>query len=128
MNRIAASLCGIAVLAYAIARPAAAERPIAAIRHVVIVSVDGLRPDLLLRGDAPRMHALMRRGSYTLRARTVDEGYTVPSHVSMPTGVTPTRHGVTWDNHIEDSYPAVPTLFELAKRRGYTTAIAVGKT
>jgi hypothetical protein len=42
--------------------------------------------------------------------------------------VTPTRHGVTWDSHIEDSYPNVPTLFELARRAGYTTAIVTGKT
>jgi predicted AlkP superfamily pyrophosphatase or phosphodiesterase len=107
---------------------ARAERPVAAIRRALIVSVDGLRPDLLLRGPAPHMRALMNQGSYTLWARTVEEVYTVPSHVSMLTGVTPTRHGVTWDNHIEDSYPEVPTLFELARRAGYTTAIATGKS
>ena len=87
-----------------------------------------MRPDLLLHGPAPHMQAFMRRGSFTLLARTVEEGYTVPSHVSMLTGVTPTRHGVTWDSHIEDSYPNVPTLFELARRAGYTTAIVTGKT
>ena len=106
----------------------AATRPIAAIRHVVIVSVDGLRPDLLLRGRNPHMQALMRAGSFTFWARTVAEGYTLPSHVSMLTGVVPSRHGVTWDSHIEDAYPRVPTLFELAKRAGYTTALAAGKS
>lgn len=70
----------------------------------------------------------MRRGSYSLLARTVTEGYTVPSHVSMLTGVVPARHGVTWDHHVEDSYPNVPTLFELARRSGYTTAVVTGKT
>lgn len=106
----------------------AARRPVDAIRRMVIVSVDGLRPDLLARGRTPRMRALMRRGSYTLRARTVAEVYTVPSHVSMLTGVVPSRHGVTWDRYIPESYPEVPTLFELAKRAGYSTAVAAGKT
>jgi predicted AlkP superfamily pyrophosphatase or phosphodiesterase len=122
-------LCAaIAAVSPLLGRAPAAARPIAAIRHAVIVSVDGMRPDLLVRGPAPHMRALMQRGSYSLWARTVEEVYTVPSHVSMLTGVTPTRHGVTWDNHIEDSYPNVPTLFELARRAGYTTAIAVGKS
>ena len=117
-----------ALLVAAIAPTRAAQPPDRPARHVLVVSVDGLRPDLLLRADAPNARALMSRGSFTLWARTVEEGYTVPSHVSMLTGVTPARHGVTWDNHIEDAYPAVPTLFELAKRAGYTTAVAAGKT
>jgi predicted AlkP superfamily pyrophosphatase or phosphodiesterase len=100
----------------------------AAITRVLIISVDGMRPDLLLRGHSPAMTGLMHRGSYTLLARTVTEGYTVPSHVSMLTGVVPARHGVTWDHHVEDSYPNVSTIFELAKRAGYTTAVVTGKT
>lgn len=106
----------------------ASRRPVAAISRVFIVSVDGLRPDVLLRAQVPHIRALMQSGSYTFWARTVEEGYTVPSHVSMLTGVVPARHGVTWNGHIEDSYPNVPTLFELARRAGYTTALAVGKT
>ena len=97
-------------------------------RRVLIVSVDGLRPDLLLRADAPNMRALVERGSFTFWARTVEECYTLPSHVSMLTGVTPQRHGVTWNNHIEGAYPEVPTLFTLAKQAGRRTALAVGKT
>src|SRR4051812_45528905 len=93
---------------------ALAQPPASVHRRVLIVSIDGARPDLLLRAATPRVHALMQRGSYTFWARTVDEGYTVPSHVSMLTGVVPGRHGVTWDNHIEDAYPNVPTIFELA--------------
>jgi predicted AlkP superfamily pyrophosphatase or phosphodiesterase len=97
-------------------------------RRVFIVSIDGLRPDLLLRADAPRIRALVQRASFTFWARTIAEGYTVPSHVSMLTGVVPERHGVTWDSHIEDAYPNVPTLFELAKQAGLSTAVVTGKT
>jgi hypothetical protein len=45
-------------------------RPIGAIERALIIGVDGLRPDLLLRAEAPRMRALLRSGSYTPRAET----------------------------------------------------------
>jgi hypothetical protein len=98
-------------------------------RHVVIISIDGLRPDLLALVPTPNLRALIQSGSYTLWAQTVDHPYvyTLPSHVSMLTGVNPDRHGVTWNEYIEQSYPNVPTLFDLARKRGLTTAIASGK-
>jgi arylsulfatase A-like enzyme len=49
----------------------------------------------------------------------------------MLTGVTPAKHGVEWNRDLPLSqrvYPARPTLFELAKRAGYTTAMAAGKS
>jgi hypothetical protein len=98
------------------------------VRRAVIVSVDGLRPDLISMDLTPTIHGLMRRGSYTQSARTIPEGYTLPSHASMLTGVSAERHGVTWNHHIEDAYPEVPTLFELARRAGLTTAMFAGKT
>jgi arylsulfatase A-like enzyme len=121
-------VCWIGILLAAAPLVAAPVGRVAAIRRIVIVSIDGLRPDLLRRSRTPVMHDLIEHGSYTFWARTVDEGYTVPSHVSMLTGVVPSQHGVTWDNHIKQAYPNVPTLFDLAHRAGYRTAIAVGKT
>ncbi|MCS7033377.1 MAG: alkaline phosphatase family protein, partial [Phycisphaerae bacterium] len=35
------------------------------IRHVIIISIDGLRPDVLLRADTPNLRALLRRGSFS---------------------------------------------------------------
>jgi predicted AlkP superfamily pyrophosphatase or phosphodiesterase len=96
----------------------------------VIVSVDGLRPDMMLRSNTPVMKSMMRSGSYTMWARTTEVSITLPSHVSMLTGVVPERHGIWWNIEIDKEYmkyPAVPTIFELAKARGLTTALAVGK-
>lgn len=117
----------IAVLCAAItvAVPRAAPPEIS---RAVIISIDGLRPDLIGDTHTPRIAALMRRGSYTRSAVTVAEGYTLPSHVSMLTGVSPQRHGVTWNGHIEEAYSQVPTLFELARAAGLTTALVAGKT
>ena len=82
------------------------------------MSIDGLRPDVLLRARAPNARRLMERGSFTMWARTVPECYTLPAHVSILTGVSPQTHGVEWNDHIEEAYSLVPTVFEVAKRLG----------
>src|SRR4051812_17003518 len=73
--------------------------------RVVIISIDGLRPDLLVRAEVPTLRGLLKAGSYTFWARTVAEAYTLPAHTSMLTGVSPQKHGVTWNDHIEQAYP-----------------------
>jgi predicted AlkP superfamily pyrophosphatase or phosphodiesterase len=113
--------------------PVAAQttRPDPQIRHVVIISVDGLRPDLALRADTPNMHALFNSGSYSFWARTTAESVTLPSHTSMLTGVVPVKHRIQWNMDLPLTYaiyPAFPTLFELARQCGYTTAMAAGKS
>lgn len=70
----------------------------------------------------------MAAGSFTMWARTVPECYTLPAHVSILTGVPPQRHGIEWNDHIEEAYSLVPTLFEVAKRNGLSTAMVTGKT
>lgn len=94
------------------------------------MSIDGLRPDLVLRADAPTLRGLMRRGSFTLWARTTPQSITLPSHVSMLTGVSPDTHGIQWNGDLplaRPVYPASPTLFELAHRAGLKTAMVSGK-
>jgi predicted AlkP superfamily pyrophosphatase or phosphodiesterase len=102
----------------------------AAVHRVLLVSVDGLRPDLALRARAPAMRSLLARGSFTFWATTTAVAVTLPSHVSMLTGVPPAKHGVEWNTDLPPgrrAYPLRPTLFELARAAGYTTAMVVGK-
>ncbi|HWE02166.1 MAG TPA: ectonucleotide pyrophosphatase/phosphodiesterase [Tepidisphaeraceae bacterium] len=106
-------------------------RPAPGIERALVISVDGLRPDLLLRADTPVMHKLFESGCYSFWARTTAISITLPSHVSMLTGATPNRHEIMWNSELPFSrpvYPKVPTLFEYAHRAGYTTAMAVGKS
>lgn len=96
-------------------------RPVPEVQRLCIISIDGLRPDLLLRAEAPNLRRLMREGSFTMWANTTDVAITLPSHVSMTTGVGPEKHGVTWNSArpVEEiTYPKSPTLFELAHLRG----------
>ncbi len=109
---------------------AAAPRPLPEVDRVLIISIDGLRPDLALRARTPRLHALLQTGSYTFWARTTEMSITLPSHTSMLTGVPPKVHGVTWntDQLPPQKYPKLPTLLETAKQSGYTTGMVAGKT
>jgi hypothetical protein len=107
------------------------QRTVEAIQKALIISVDGLRPDLALRANTPNIHALFNQGSYSFWARTTAESVTLPSHTSMLTGVVPIKHTIQWNSDLpleHPVYPAFPTIFELAKQAGYTTAMAAGKS
>jgi predicted AlkP superfamily pyrophosphatase or phosphodiesterase len=81
---------------------------------------------VLLRSNTPTIRALMKQGSFTFWARTTDIAITLPSHTSMMTGVPPEVHGILVNDEKPGEpipYPKVPTLFEVAKMRGYTTAL-----
>lgn len=114
-----------------IAQEAAAQKPVPQIERVIIMSIDGLRPDLMLRANAPHLRSLLDRGSFSLWARTIPEAITLPSHTSMLTGVHTRQHGINWNNDhraAEDRHPPkVPSLFALARQAGLTTALVAGK-
>lgn len=99
--------------------------------RVMIVSFDGLRPDVALRADMPNLRSLMARGSFTLWAHTTNVAITLPSHTSMLTGVVPNTHGIHYnkdDAANTPPFPLVPTIFQLAKKARYTTACVAGKS
>jgi arylsulfatase A-like enzyme len=109
-------------------RPAQAG-PSGLTRHIVVVSIDGLRPDAIDRYDAPVLQRLVREGSATLTATTILPSKTLPSHMSMLTGLRPERHGVNWNRAAaapEDSVGA-DTVFGVARSRGFHTAAFFSK-
>jgi arylsulfatase A-like enzyme len=98
-------------------------------RNVVLVSIDGLRPDAIDRFAAPTLQRLMREGSYSLSARTILPSKTLPSHTSMLSGEPPTEHGVLWNNvtSAEKDVVDFPTVFSVARQHGYRTAAFFSK-
>lgn len=107
------------------------QRPIPEIEHVVVIGIDGLRPDRLLLADTPVMHGLIKTGAYSMWMRTTALAVTLPSFTSMMTGVNPRKHGIDWDREMPLAapfYSKVPTIFELASRVGYVTAMTAGKS
>ena len=98
--------------------------------HVIVISVDGLRPDAIAKYNAKTMQRLMREGSYTLQARTILPSLTLPSHTSMLTGVEPAQHGIDWNSDKVDEHGLVPvpTIFSVAHEAGLGTAAFFSKS
>jgi arylsulfatase A-like enzyme len=110
----------------------ASARPLPAApvsRNVVVVSVDGLRPDAIEAYAAPTLKRLMREGSYTLAASTIHPSKTLPSHTSMLTGQPPEKHGVLWNNVATADADSIdlPNVFSVARGHGYSTAAFFSK-
>lgn len=61
---------------------------------VVLLMLDGLRPDALSQVNAPALEAFMQRGAYTLSARSVMPSITLPCHMSIFHSIPPQRHGI----------------------------------
>ena len=126
---LAASGCSARYIRSASAPSAQALPADSVSRHVVVVSIDGLRPDAIVTYGAPTLQRLMREGSYTLAASTIHPSKTLPSHTSMLTGQPPERHGVLWNNvaTAEADSVDVPNIFGVARARGYSTAAFFSK-
>jgi hypothetical protein len=102
--------------------------PQPAIRRVLIVSFDGLRPDAISLAPMPNLLALMQNGAYTLSAQTTFSSSTLPAHASMLLGVCPQKHGVDWNDYDPSQGIARGTsIFQLAHEAGLQTGMVVGK-
>ena len=99
-------------------------------RHVILLSIDGLRPDAIQTYRAPTLQRLIREGSYTLGASTITPSKTLPSHTSMLTGEGPERHQVLWNNVVtaKQDEVEVPTIFGVSRSYGYRTAAFFSKS
>lgn len=96
--------------------------------RVLILSIDGFRPDAIEMAPMPILLELMDISAYTLEARTIDPSSTLPSHASMLTGVCPDKHGVTWNDYIPIfGYARGTDIFDLAHAAGLRTVMVVGK-
>jgi predicted AlkP superfamily pyrophosphatase or phosphodiesterase len=93
---------------------------------VVLISVDGLRPDAIFRAPAPTLQALACRGAYSWQARTISFSYTLPSHASMVSGFPPDAHKLL-HNDFRPGHIAVPTVMTAARQAGKRVVLVMGK-
>lgn len=97
-------------------------------RHVIVISVDGLRPDAIERFELRTLGRLVREGSSAMDARTILPSKTLPSHTSMLTGLLPEDHGITFNRELgAEENVSVPTIFEMARDHGLSTAAFFSK-
>ena len=122
LNLTALTIAGATLLSLG-AGTARVPKPGAVSTHVVVISIDGLRPDAISKYKAPTLQRLQREG-VNATAQTIFPSKTLPSHVSMLTGVTPAVHGITWnsDRTDEHGHVEIPTVFEIARLNGFTSA------
>ncbi len=108
--------------------PTLVATPASAVRRVVILSMDGFRPDAIDAAPMPNLQALMKIGAYSLAAQTIYPSSTLPAHTSMLTGLCPSKHGVDWNDYLPDKgYANGTDLFDLAHTAGLVTIMVVGK-
>lgn len=88
-------LCLILILALSL--PASAQRR--TIVPVVLISIDGLKPDYVLEADRhglkiPNLRRFVIEGAYATAVTGVTPTVTYPSHTTLVSGVSPAQHGI----------------------------------
>src|SRR5512144_1109059 len=66
---------------------------------IVLISIDGLKPDYVLDADKhalkiPNLRRLVAEGAHASGVTGVLPTVTYPSHTTMVTGVAPAKHGI----------------------------------
>lgn len=108
--------------------PTITPTPAPLARRVLILSIDGLRPEAIALAPMPNLLALMQSGAYSLSAQTVYPSVTLVSHASMLVGVCPEDHGVDWNDYLpERGYAAGTDLFDVAAAASLETHMYVTK-
>lgn len=95
-------------------------------RHppIIIISIDTLRADHVSARATPHIEALGREG-IVFRNAWSHSPLTLPSHLSVFTGLLPPEHGVRDNGGYRFDATAHPTLAAVLRANGYRTGAAV---
>lgn len=85
---------------------------------VILVSIDGFRPDYLKRGVSPTLNALASQGVLADVMRPSFPSITFPNHYTLVTGLRPDRHGIVGNTMVDAAIPGVK--FTLSNRDAVT--------
>lgn len=94
-------------------------------KKVILISIDGMRPDGLKQCGNEYLKELEKMCSYTYNVRTVYPSITLPCHFSMTHSVPPERHGILTNDYVPQVRP-VRGIFENVKDFGGVTAMFYG--
>ncbi|MBR2460595.1 MAG: alkaline phosphatase family protein [Clostridia bacterium] len=94
-------------------------------KKVILISIDGMRPDGFLQCGNPFIGKMMETSSYTLEGKTVFPSVTLPCHTSLFHSVPPERHCTTTNTYIAPVHP-ITGLFEQIKHAGGVSAMYYG--
>lgn len=100
--RLPLALAAATLLASCASTPSSPTTRDATPPAVLLVSIDGLRADMLDRGISPNLSRLAREG---VRAEGMTPSYpslTFPNHYTLVTGLRPDHHGIVHNSMYED--------------------------
>ena len=83
-------------------------------QKVILISIDGMRPDGFLQCGNPFAEELMAKTYHTLNGQTVLPSVTLPCHMSLFHSVPPTRHGISTNQYVPMVRPLNGLFEELA--------------
>ncbi len=92
---------------------------------VILISIDGMRPDGLKICGNPYVKTLEKTCSYTYDGRSMYPSVTFPCHFSMTHSVTPQRHGILSNTYVPQVRP-VTGIFEKIRNAGGVSAMFYG--
>jgi hypothetical protein len=104
------------------------ESPADRIKHVIVITYDGMRGDAVAAAPMPNLMEMMRNGAYTISARTINYAVTLPAHASLFSGLCQSKHGVDWDvTTYYKGYSLGVDVFDSAHAAGLKTVVIVNK-
>jgi predicted AlkP superfamily pyrophosphatase or phosphodiesterase len=126
-----------AALCLALAASASAQTP--AHQPVLMISVDGMKPEYVTHADEhhlqlPMLRRILAQGAYAEGVVGVLPTVTYPSHTTLVTGVSPAVHGISNNQRFDPQHTfsgawywyadqiKVPTLYDAAHAAGLSTA------
>jgi predicted AlkP superfamily pyrophosphatase or phosphodiesterase len=80
-------------------------------KKVLIIGIDGIRPDALLRAETNNLDRLMQNGAYSFEAMTDEISSSGPSWTAMLTGVWHDKHNVVSNRYEDPNLEAYPHFF-----------------
>ena len=94
-------------------------------KKVLLISIDGMRPDGLQQCGNPYVAELERTCAYTYAGSSMNPSVTFPCHFSMTHSVTPQRHGILTNTYVPQVRP-VKGIFEKVSDVGGVSAMFYG--
>ncbi|GAA3557239.1 alkaline phosphatase family protein [Snuella lapsa] len=85
------------------------------LKKVLLIGIDGCRPDALTEANTPHLDALMANGTYSLDARNTKTTSSGPGWSAMLTGVWEDKHGVTDNSFNGANFSNYPHFFKYIK-------------
>lgn len=84
---------------------------------VLILGIDGCRPDALLAAKTPNLDKLWQNGAFSFKAKTDDLSWSGVCWTSMLTGVWKEKHNVYGNAYENPNIEDYPHFFNLAKQQ-----------